>query len=88
MRGVGNGERGDGKADLDYVLTHGPLFEAWVQRRDLPFVMIAPQLPLFDQGDDALGTLPFAGPLLGTGPGGGAALSADQLRAILAMLAK
>src|SRR5690606_38233927 len=36
----GNGERGDGKYDLDYVLTHGPLYEAWVQKRDLPFIMI------------------------------------------------
>ncbi len=47
----GNGERGDGKADLDYVLKHGPLFEAWCQRRDLPFVIISPQLPMFDQGE-------------------------------------
>jgi predicted peptidase len=47
----GNGERGDGKEDLDYVLIHGPLFEAWCQRRNLPFVIIAPQLPMFGQGD-------------------------------------
>jgi len=47
----GNGERGDGKADLDYVLMHGPLFEAWCQRRDLPFVIISPQLPMYDQGE-------------------------------------
>lgn len=47
----GNGERGDGKADLDYVLKHGPLFEAWCQRRDLPFVIISPQMPLHDQGE-------------------------------------
>ncbi len=46
----GNGERGDGKGELDYVLKHGPLFEAWIQHRDLPFVIIAPQLPMFDQG--------------------------------------
>jgi len=44
----GNGERGDGKEDLDYVLIHGPLYEAWVQKRDLPFIMIVPQLQLFD----------------------------------------
>src|ERR1035437_619869 len=47
----GNGERGDGKAELDYVLMHGPLFEAWAQKRDLPFVIISPQLPMFDQGE-------------------------------------
>lgn len=47
----GNGERGDGKGELDYVLTHGPLFEAWCQKRDLPFVIIAPQLPMFGQGE-------------------------------------
>ncbi len=43
----GNGERGDGKADLDWVLVHGPLYEAWIQKRDLPFLILAPQLPLF-----------------------------------------
>lgn len=47
----GNGERGDGKADLDYVLKHGPLFEAWCQKRDLPFVIISPQMPMHDQGE-------------------------------------
>ena len=47
----GNGERGDGKADLDFVLMHGPLFEAWCQKRDLPFVIISPQLPMYDQGE-------------------------------------
>lgn len=43
----GNGERGDGKADLDWVTVHGPLYEAWVRKRDLPFLIVAPQLPLF-----------------------------------------
>jgi predicted esterase len=43
----GGGERGDGVNDLDYVLRHGPLGEAWVQRRDLPFIIIGPQLPVF-----------------------------------------
>ncbi len=43
----GNGERGDGRADLDWVLVHGPLYEAWIQKRDLPFVIVAPQLPLY-----------------------------------------
>ncbi len=47
----GNGQRGDGKGELDYVLEHGPLFEAWGQRRDLPFVIIAPQMPMQDFGD-------------------------------------
>ena len=47
----GDGDRGDGKADLDFVLCHGPIYEAWIQRRDLPFVMIAPQLPLFGMGE-------------------------------------
>jgi predicted peptidase len=49
----GDGERGDAKADLDYVLCHGPLYEAWIQKRDLPFVIISPQLPLFglESGD-------------------------------------
>lgn len=48
----GNGERGDAKAELDYVITHGPLYEAWVQKRDLPFIIVAPQLPMY--GMDSL----------------------------------
>jgi predicted peptidase len=47
----GNGERGDGKGELDYVLAHGPLYEAWIQKRDLPFVIISPQLPMFGMGE-------------------------------------
>lgn len=47
----GNGERGDGKGELDYVLKHGPLFEAWCQRRDLPFIILSPQMPMEDQGE-------------------------------------
>jgi predicted peptidase len=47
----GNGERGDGIEDLDYVLSHGPLGEAWIQRRNLPFIMIGPQLPVFEMQD-------------------------------------
>ena len=43
----GGGERGDGKEDLDYVMAHGPLGEAWIRHRDLPFIMIGPQLPVF-----------------------------------------
>jgi hypothetical protein len=46
----GNGERGNGKDELDYVLKHGPLFEAWSQKKDLPFIIISPQLPMFDMG--------------------------------------
>lgn len=48
----GNGERGDGKRELDFVMVHGPLYEAWVQKRDLPFVIIAPQLPMYGMGDE------------------------------------
>lgn len=47
----GNGERGDGKADLDFTFIHGPIFEAWVQKRTLPFLIIVPQLPVFTQGE-------------------------------------
>ncbi len=43
----GNGERGDGNEQLDFVMTHGPLYEAWIQKRDLPFIMVVPQLPMF-----------------------------------------
>ena len=40
----GNGERGNGLDQLDFNLAHGPIYEAWVQRRDLPFIIVAPQL--------------------------------------------
>jgi predicted peptidase len=43
----GNGERGDAKADLDYLLKNGPLYEAWIQKRSLPFIVVAPQLPMY-----------------------------------------
>ncbi len=43
----GHGERGNGLDELDFVLKHGPLMEAWIQRRPLPFIIISPQLPLF-----------------------------------------
>ena len=49
----GNGERGNGQNELDYLLIHGPLYEAWIQKRDLPFVMVVPQLHMF--GRDTLG---------------------------------
>lgn len=47
----GGGERGDGLDDLDYVLRHGVFHEAWIQRRDLPFIIIGPQLPVFGMHD-------------------------------------
>lgn len=43
----GNGERGNGRDELDFTQIHGPLYEAWIQKRDLPFVMIVPQLHMF-----------------------------------------
>ena len=47
----GDGERGNGKGELDFVLVQGPLYEAWVQKRDLPFVIIGPQLPMYGRDD-------------------------------------
>lgn len=47
----GDGERGDARGELDYVLIHGPLNEAWIQNRDLPFVIISPQLDKFSRGE-------------------------------------
>ena len=44
----GAGERGNGREDLEHTMVHGPIMEAWVQGRDLPFVIIQPQL---DWGD-------------------------------------
>lgn len=46
----GNGERGNGLDELDYALIHGPLYEAWIQKKDLPFIIIAPQLHMFGMG--------------------------------------
>ena len=43
----GNGERGNGQDELDFVLMQGPLHEAWIQKKDLPFVIISPQLHMF-----------------------------------------
>lgn len=45
----GDGERGNGKEDLDYVLGYGPLYEAWIQKRDLPFIIVAPQNHMFSR---------------------------------------
>lgn len=52
----GNGERGNGTTELDFVMVHGPLYEAWIQKRDLPFIIIGPQLHMFgmDQYADYL----------------------------------
>ncbi len=44
----GNGERGNGNDELDYTLLHGPLYEAWIQKRSLPFIILVPQLHMFD----------------------------------------
>jgi predicted peptidase len=49
----GNGERGDAKSELDFLLKNGPLYEAWIQKRDLPFIIAAPQLPMFGQDANA-----------------------------------
>lgn len=38
----GAGERGD---DIQKVLKHGPIMEVKVKQRDLPFVIVAPQMP-------------------------------------------
>lgn len=43
----GNGERGNGKEELDFAMVHGPLMEAWAQKKDLPFIIIGPQLHMF-----------------------------------------
>lgn len=51
----GNGERGNGKSELDFVLTHGPLYEAWIQKKDLPFIIISPQLHMFDFDQRGIG---------------------------------
>lgn len=49
----GNGERGDGLEQLDYLLVNGPLYEAWIQKRDLPFLIVAPQLPMYGRDEFA-----------------------------------
>lgn len=48
----GAGERGNGRTDLEKVLIHGPLMEAWVQGRDLPMIIVAPQAPFPDDKDN------------------------------------
>jgi predicted peptidase len=63
----GGGERGDGLEDLKYTLMHGPLMEAWIQGRDLPFIIINPQMPLFDRPQPQRQPLPERSPE-GTAP--------------------
>ena len=50
----GNGERGNGNEELPFTMAHGPIYEAWVQKRDLPFIIIQPQLQMhgFDSVPD------------------------------------
>jgi predicted peptidase len=43
----GNGERGNGKDELRWVLKEGLPYEVWIQKRNLPFVIIMPQLPMY-----------------------------------------
>lgn len=50
----GGGERGNGKSDLDRLLVNGPLYEAWIQKRNLPFIIIAPQMPLFGRNNTSM----------------------------------
>lgn len=49
----GNGERGNAKEDLPFTMVHGPLLEAWAQKKALPFILIVPQLHMF--GLDTVG---------------------------------
>ncbi len=63
----GGGERGDGLDDLKYTLMHGPLMEAWIQGRDLPFIIINPQMPMFDRPQRERPPLPERSPE-GTAP--------------------
>lgn len=49
----GDGERGNGLDELGFVLSHGPVYEAWIQKKELPFIIISPQLHMF--GRDKIG---------------------------------
>lgn len=48
----GAGERGNGLSDLEKVLVHGPLMEAWIQHRDLPMILVVPQAAFPDNSDN------------------------------------
>ena len=54
----GGGERGNGKSDLEKTLAHGPLMEAWVKGRDLPFILIGPQLYTMPRDPNAASPAP------------------------------
>ena len=51
----GNGERGNGQDELDFVLMQGPLYEAWIQKKDLPFIIVSPQLHMFGWDKKGIG---------------------------------
>jgi predicted peptidase len=51
----GNGERGNGLDELGFVLKQGPIYEAWIQKNNLPFIIISPQLHMFDFDKKSLG---------------------------------
>ena len=51
----GNGERGNGQDELDFVLMQGPVYEAWIQKKALPFIIISPQLPMFGFDQKGIG---------------------------------
>jgi pimeloyl-ACP methyl ester carboxylesterase len=38
--------------ELNFVMVHGPLYEAWIRRKPLPFIIVAPQLHMFDQREN------------------------------------
>jgi predicted peptidase len=50
----GGGERGNGKEHLKRLLANGPIYEAWILKRDLPFIIISPQMPLFGRADSTM----------------------------------
>ncbi|MPY87582.1 MAG: prolyl oligopeptidase family serine peptidase [Luteitalea sp.] len=58
----GGGERGDGLEELKYTLRYGPLMEAWTQGRDLPFIIINPQMPMFEPPQHERPPLPERSP--------------------------
>lgn len=53
----GGGERGNGKETLERLLANGPIYEAWTLKRDLPFIIISPQMPLFGREDSTMTSL-------------------------------
>jgi predicted peptidase len=66
----GDGERGNGREELGYVLQNGPLYEAWIAHKPLPFIIVAPQLPLWGRDQQmpylaqrSLQQIPVRGPV-------------------------